>query len=179
MSNRSPLFHLLSIPILTFLACNPISNALLSFASENSASYLKNLAVMVTLLYGLSLQFFCPRRNKHWIGLAVAGMIGFGLSYLELSWPLWLGGTALTFSGMRLTLMEKDARSLPKDLVAFFMGLCVAVLVSAFSLTASVAGFFLVQGIFEMNRPESAGLFIRDRFRESYSTAEKILKGFT
>ena len=102
----------------------------------------------------------------------------FHSSYLGLGGILWLGAFAFVFSGMRMAILEKPLRTLPKDLTAFFLGILVATLLTPLSLIASIVSFLLVQVIYEMRLKEEGASFTPDRFQESYRTAERILKEF-
>jgi hypothetical protein len=163
------------IPGIILIACNPLAHEALGFSSWDPASYLRNLTVLVTLLYGAYLNLFRAPKKPRWIVTILSGVLGVSLSYLGLSGLVWLGAFSLLFSGMRMAILEQPLKNLPKDISAFFVGVLAATLLTPLSLIASLIAFLLVQVIYEMRLKEGAA-FAPDRFQESYRTAERILK---
>jgi len=178
MKTKTPLIPLLMLPVITLLALNPLAHEVLDLASSGPGFYLKHLLLLVTLLYGLYLNLFRAPKKSHWMILLVTAVLGLFLSQLGFSGLIWLIAFALLFSGMRVVILERPLKSLPKDLGAFFVGVLVATLLTPLSLIASIAAFLLVQMIYELRLKEETPSY-SDRFMESHKTAERILKEFS
>ncbi len=178
MKTRPHFLHLMMVPVLTFLVCNPLANGVLEMAATSSGSYLKNAAVLLTLFYGTYLQFFRNYQGRNWPILGGAAAVGIVLPHLPLPWPLWVFALSLFFSTIRILILEKSARAFPRDLAAFWVGFLVAGLLAPLGMMISVAGFLLIQIIAEFKDQDESPAFHPDRFQESYKTADRILKTF-
>jgi len=178
MRTKTHLFHFLMIPGITLIACNPLAHQALGLSSLNPVEYLKNLMILITLLYGIYLNIFRAPNKPRWMVLILTAILGASLSYLGLGGFPWLGAFGFIFSGMRTAILGQPWRAFPKDLTAFFAGVLVATLLTPLSLIISIVSFLLVQVIYEMRLKEEGDAFAPDRFQESYRTAERILKEF-
>ncbi|MFO1519615.1 MAG: hypothetical protein U1F57_08160 [bacterium] len=178
MSKEPRLTHLLMVPLITALVCNPFANSLFGLFSWEADLYLIHMAAAITFLYGIYLKLFRSPPKTSWKVLWIASGAAIGLSYLPSGGLFTLAGFGLAFSGMRVFLLGEPLKVLPKDLLAFGAGVVVASLFTPVGLIASVAAFLLTQLIYEMRGGE-AQTFTRDRFDESRHTAEKILKNIS
>ncbi len=174
MRAKPHFIHLAMVPVLTFLACNPVSTWILSLFDFGSGAYLKALGVSILLLYGLYLIALRHHERPHWTAWIFTTATALGISWL-FGGLLWLLGIALLFSLQRICILELDKPQFPQDLVAVAAGIGAATLLLPVSLPAALAAFFLVQLIYEMGFLP-VGAFPADRFQDSYKTADRILK---
>jgi len=176
MRSKPNFLHLLMVPILTLLVCNPLSGWLLNLSTFGTGSFLKSLGISTLLSYGLYLNVLRPHRRPHWLSIlfAFAGAVTF--SWLLTGALLWLASLALLFSLMRISILELDHSHLPVDLLAVAAGIGAATVLISVSLPAALAAFFLVQLIYEMAWMHGGAGFAADRFQDGYRTADRILK---
>lgn len=172
---NNPLRHLIAVPVILFLALNPLTMAAIHLAGLTFGRPLSWLIGAVFTLYGMHLIFMRPKQDRPWSGFVAmtAGM------------SLWIGCNAgnLAIQMIGLTILFFLIRAFvirrgvdwPRDAGFTAMGVCAAVFLYPIGLTPALAAFLLVQVIHD-TKASAAQCPARDPFRENLRTAEKVLE---
>lgn len=182
MARRARLVHLLMVPVITIIVCNGLAGSLLWQLSASEFMYFKLLATAVTALYGLYLYWLRRQKEEPGWHLLALGAGATALAMVPLPSVLWLLGSAVLFSMMRIILTGAAKASFAKDLLVVIAGLAVAVFMLPASLAAAVAGFLLVQMIYDLGHSlhrTTPTPRAPDRFHDGLRTAERVLTDYS
>ncbi|EKD51633.1 MAG: hypothetical protein ACD_62C00213G0003 [uncultured bacterium] len=172
------LLHLLMIPALVLLICNPFTYALaysLSRLLFSSVSPFQSLAVFLVISYGAYLCWFRGRNPRDWVVLGISGVVALFWSFFALPFVVWMAGMILVFSIMRGLIMKKSLSGFGTDLTHTLVGAGAAVFLFPVGLSLSVGVFLIIQFLCDLRSQQPRTVHHPDRFYENLKTVKQIL----
>ena len=178
MKTKTPLLHLLVVPLITLLACNGLTLVLLDSLSWYRQDFIKYLALAVMTLYQLYLMaFHSPQRKSGW-SILISSMLAFFWIHTPVPFVIWGVGAIALFSFTRIFLLKRDAMLLWQDLAYAFAGSGLGIFFAPLSLFLAVMIFVTTQVLCEMRVPIGERSLVRDCFQESLKTVLRVINKY-